>query len=151
MHSKDGVRIVYARPASFQIQNGGWAIWSEKKTESSFSCIVSFLKPRNLRRPTWWDHFAVRPLSETTLLIKITGGQNPSMSLGSPALNKMAIFLQIRAFPLTGKLFLTPPEGNVNMIWNEVQGLWLPSNLGGDICSKEEFPGHVAPYCYYKP
>ena len=31
------------------------------------------------------------------------------MSLGSPALNKMAIFLQSRAFPLTGTLFFTPP------------------------------------------
>ena len=26
MHSKDGVRIVYARPASFQTQNGGCVI-----------------------------------------------------------------------------------------------------------------------------
>ena len=26
MHSKDGVDIVYARPASFQIQNGGYVI-----------------------------------------------------------------------------------------------------------------------------
>ena len=65
----------------------------------------------------------VRPLCcEITLLIKFTGGQNPSMSLGSPTLNRMAIFLESRAFPLTGKLFLTPPQRIVNMIWNEVQG-----------------------------
>lgn len=27
MHSKDGLHIVYARPALYQIQNGGYVIW----------------------------------------------------------------------------------------------------------------------------
>ena len=138
MHSKD------ARPASFQIQNGGWAIraliW--KKTESSFYCIVSFLKPKPLRRPSWWDLFAVRTLSETTLLIKFKGGQNPSMSLWSPVLSKMAIFLQSRAFPLTGTLFLIPPPPQriINMIWNKVQGVWLPSKSVGTSVVKRNSP-----------
>ena len=31
-----------------------------KKELDQAHSIVSFLKPRNLRRPSWWEHFAVR-------------------------------------------------------------------------------------------
>ena len=33
----------------------------KKKRRLDRASIVSFLKPRNLRRPPWWDHFAVTP------------------------------------------------------------------------------------------
>ena len=55
MHSKDGVRIVYTRPALYQIQNGGYVIWVHvipltshsavgKRTlvSLSFTALVSF-------------------------------------------------------------------------------------------------------------
>ena len=32
--------------------------WSLKRLDRA--SIASFLKPRNLRRPSWWDHFALR-------------------------------------------------------------------------------------------
>ena len=56
MHSKDGVRIVYARPSSFQIQNGGCVIrvycmeikgscfWAHVLNESYCVCPFSEFK-----------------------------------------------------------------------------------------------------------
>ena len=74
------------------------------------------------------------PLSsfQNGFVIKFIGGQNPSVPLGSPALNKMTIFLQIRAFPLIGTLFLTPPppgDCKHDLEWSK--------QVRGDICNKK--------------
>ena len=37
MHSKDGLHIVYARPALYQIQNGGYVIWVHVIPSTSIS------------------------------------------------------------------------------------------------------------------
>ena len=39
MHSKDGVRIVYTRPALYQIQNGGYVIWVHVIPLTSHSAV----------------------------------------------------------------------------------------------------------------
>ena len=39
MHSKDGVHIVYARPALYQIQNGGYVIWVHVIPLTSHSAV----------------------------------------------------------------------------------------------------------------
>ena len=46
MHSKDGVRIVYARPASFQIQNGGCVIRVYGRPPSYFGVTTVVFVPR---------------------------------------------------------------------------------------------------------
>ena len=74
-----------------------------KTTPQNPTLFIAGLPPYTL--------LSAHPLSsfQNRFGIKFTGGQNPTTSLGSPALNKMAIFLQSRAFPLTGTLFFTPP------------------------------------------
>ena len=60
MHSKDGVRIVYARPALFQIQNGGWVIrtliYENDLIELLLHCFISEAKK-------FTASILVRPLS----------------------------------------------------------------------------------------
>ena len=137
MHSKD------ARPASFQIQNGGWAmralIWKKDWIELLLHCFISEAKNFTasiLVRPLCCENSLARPLCWSSSRVVKT----PACPWEALHWVKWPFFLRAGPSPWQVRCFWLPPPEDCKHDLEWSSGGLVTKQVSGDICSKEEFP-----------